>query len=240
MNLQKLLTLVLVCLATSVFSVEPPPTNEPPEQVAAEPGSADPAPTPAVHDGVVVVGSVTVDADQRTVSVTGWVNQVYGVIELLACGPGGKTHESVFVLDVNPVDLQTGLLLLGIKPGVPPTGLGEGAPSGPGLTLWVDWTADEKPHSRRAEEFVFNEESGSRLEQTPWIFTGSVFEEGQFKALAEESLVATYWDPWAIVNIPLPCGSDDTILIVDTNTVPPLSTPIVMRFVAPPAGKEIE
>lgn len=189
-------------------------------------------------DGVARIGNVSVDPKARTVSVKGWVNQVVGPIELLACGPGGKTHESVFVLDINPVELQTGLLLLGLKPGTPPTGLGEGVPSGPELVLWVDWEENGEARSRRAEEFVFNEEVQERLPETPWIFTGSVFEEGRFKALAEESLVVTYWDPWAIVNIPLPCGANDKILSVDTNTVPPLSTPIVMRFIAPPAGKE--
>ena len=49
-------------------------------------------------------------------------------------------------------------------------------------------------------------------------------------ALVEESLVVTYWDPYAIINLPLPCGANDEILHVNTNTVPPYQTPVTMHF----------
>lgn len=177
------------------------------------------------------VGNVEVDANRREVRVPGWVNMTEGAIELLACGRGGKTHESIFVLDVHPLDLQTALLLLGLEPGTPPTGLGEGRPSGTEVDLWIQWQQDGERKEMRAEKFVYNYETKSVLPDTPWIFTGSVIEDGQFKALAEESLVVTYWDPWAIINIPLPCGSNDEILAVNRTNIPPLNTPIVMRIV---------
>ncbi|MFH0954275.1 MAG: hypothetical protein V1873_08095, partial [Verrucomicrobiota bacterium] len=75
--------------------------------------------SPVWENGIARLGGVRIDPASRTVLATGWVNQVVGLIELLACGPGGKTHESVFVLDVNPLDLQAGLLLLGLRPGTP-------------------------------------------------------------------------------------------------------------------------
>ena len=180
---------------------------------------------------VATLGAVRVDARTRTMVISGWVNQVSGPIELLACGPGGKTHESVFVLNCNPVDMQAGLLLLGLKPGTPPTGLGQGRPKGTALDIWVDWLENSKPRSLRAENFVVNvEDQRKPLPKTPWIFTGSVIEDGEFKALAEQSLVVTYWDPWAIVNLPLPCGSNDEILSVNTHCVPALKTPVTFRF----------
>ena len=180
---------------------------------------------------VATLGSVQVDAQTKTMVVSGWVNQVSGAIELLACGPGGKTHESVFVLNCNPVDMQAGLLLLGLKPGTPSAGLGQGPPNGTALDIWVDWLEGSKPKSLRAENFVVNVEDNRRpLPETPWIFTGSVIEDGQFKALAEESLIVTYWDPWAIIDLPLPCGSNDEILSVNSNCVPALNTPVTFRF----------
>ncbi len=193
---------------------------------------AAPYSVPVWQGGIATVGKVRVDPAARTVIVSGWVNQVEGAIELLACGPGGKTHESVFVLDVNPVDLQTGLLLLGLKPGKGPTGLGAGQPSGTALDLWVDWVDGKKARSMRAEQFVYNWQTRRALPKTPWIFTGSVFEDGEFKALAEESLIVTYWDPWAIINIPLPCGTNDEILSVNKKTIPLISTPVTFRMKA--------
>lgn len=186
--------------------------------------------TPVWQDGVAVVGSVRVDPVSRSVIVSGWVNQVEGAIELLACGPGGKTHETVFVLDVNAIDLQTGLLLLGLKPGKPPAGVGTGKPEGPELDIWVDWEENGEQKSERAERFVFNVETKRPLPKTPWVFTGSLFEEGQFRAAAEESYIVTYWDPWAIINLPLPCGSNDEILAVNRKLVPPIKVPVTMRI----------
>lgn len=180
----------------------------------------------AVGGETVRLGNVQVDSAQRTVAMPGRVNQVSGAIELLACWPGGKTHESVFVLDVSPVDLQAALLLLGLKPGTPPETLGHGAPRGPKVDLWVDWQSGGISNRLRAECFVYNHETRRSLPRTPWIFTGSIVEHGEFKALAEESLVATYWDPWAIINVPLPCGTNDEILGVNTKVVPPLGTPV--------------
>ena len=186
--------------------------------------------SPVWEDGLAVVGSVRVDPSNRTVLATGWVNQVEGAIELLACGPGGKTHESVFVLNVNPLDLQTGLLLLGLKPGVPPKTLGQLPPDGPRLNIWVRWEEGGAVKKERAERWVYNCETRSTLPETSWVFTGSMVEYGEFKALAEESLVATYVDPWAIVNMPLPCGTNDEILAVNTNAVAPLKTPVTLIF----------
>jgi len=201
---------------------------------AADPAtnSAGAPPAPVWVDGLAVVGSVRVDPAARAVIATGWVNQVLGPIELLACGPGGKTHESVFVMDVNPLDLQTALLLLGLKPGTPPPALGQGQPVGPKLDIWIEWADQGTQRKERAERFVVNVENDKPLPKTPWIFTGSVFEEGEFKALAEESLVATYLDPWAIVNLPLACAANDEILTVNERLVPPVKTPVTFRIVA--------
>ena len=180
---------------------------------------------------IATLGSVQVDAGTKTMVISGWVNQVSGAIELLACGPGGKTHESAFVLNCSPVDMQAGLLLLGLKPGTPPTGLGQGQPAGTALDIWVDWLEGSSSRSLRAESFVVNVENNREpLPDTPWIFTGSVIEDGEFKALAEESLIVTYWDPWAIVNLPLPCGSNDDILSVNSNCMPAMKSPVTFRF----------
>lgn len=191
-------------------------------------------------NGVARIGNVEVDANRRELRVPGWVNMTEGAIELLACGPGGKTHESAFVLDVNPLDLQTGLLLLGLQPGTPPTGLGEGQPSGTEVNLVVTWQENGETREAPAGSFVYNYETKSVMSNVNWIFTGSVIEDGKFKALAEESLVVTYWDPWAIVNVGHPTGSNDEVWAVNRAMVPPLKTPITLRIVPKENRKESE
>lgn len=202
-----------------------PPVIQP---VGSEPR---PEPSPVRWDGPIAqLGSVQLNSETRTVTATGWVNQVEGPIEVLACGPRGKVHESVFVLALNPLDLQAALLLAGLKGGPPMPALGEGPPQGAPVDIFVEWQADGETQRARAETFVWNTVEDAVLPETPWTFTGSVVKEGEFKALAEESLVVTYWDPYAIINLPLPCGADDEILHVNPDTVPPYETPVTFRF----------
>lgn len=174
----------------------------------------------------VPFGSIWVDSPRRELVVSGYVNQVSGPIELLACGTGGKTHESVLVLYAKPHDLQAGLLLLGLRHGTPMPGLGAGPPSGDPVHLDVQWETEGVWHHAPAENFVLDTQTGRRLRHGGWIFNGSMFEQGQFKASAEESMVATYWDPWAIINLKANAGADDDRLVVNRDMVPSLHTPI--------------
>lgn len=191
-------------------------------------------PSPIVWEGnVATLGSVRLDTATRSVTATGWVNQASGIVELLACGPRGKVHESIFVLSVNPLDLQAALLLAGLRGGEVMPGLGLGPALGSPVDMWVDWTdpATSEPRRARAETFVRDIEADAPLPDGPWVFTGSVVYNGRFKALAEESLVATFWDPFAIVNNPYANGGDDHACYVNTDLVPPEGTAITYTFV---------
>ncbi|HMO50236.1 MAG TPA: YdjY domain-containing protein [Kiritimatiellia bacterium] len=173
-------------------------------------------------------GSVQLDPGHRAMMVSGYVNQVEGAIELLACGPGGKVHESVFVLFAEPADIHAGLLLLGFTHGEPMAGLGEGPPRGDSLILDVEWDADGQTVRERAERFVFDFITQRPARHGAWIFNGSMVEDGYFLARAEESLIATYWDPWAIINLQSEAGADDERLGVNRSVVPPRLTPVRM------------
>ena len=89
------------------------------------------------------LGSVGLDVVSRSLVATGLVNKVNGPIEYLACGPSGKLHESILELSVSPVDLQAGLLLLGLEPGGGVTRQGQGKPFGPIVDIWLEW--EEEP-----------------------------------------------------------------------------------------------
>lgn len=187
-------------------------------------------PAPVARDAsrLVTVGTVQVDADEKSVLVTGHVNQVEGAIELFACGVRGKTHESVLVLDAYPVDLQAALILLGARHGKAAGGPGMGPPEGDVLDVFVEWNDRGRLVRRRAEAMIRNSRTNRALPKTSWVFTGSTFEDGKFKALVEESLIVSYWDPWAIINIGSDVGADDEILSVNTKAVPPLGTPVTV------------
>ena len=177
---------------------------------------------------LIRIGTVHVDPELRCVLATGYVNQVEGAIELLACGPGGKVHESVLVLQVNPVDLQTALLLIGLKSGPPMRDLGVGPPQGDAVSIWVTWEIEGRRVAQPLEARAYEWKKKRPLHTAGWIFNGSLFENGKFKALAEESMIASYWDPWAILNVQSELGADDESLSVNRSVVPPLHTPVTL------------
>lgn len=192
----------------------------------------EPEPSPVRWDGPVArLGAVTLDSAAKTVSATGWVNQTEGLVELLACGPKGKVHESVFVLAVNPIDLQAALLLAGLKGEEPMAGMGDGPPQGSPVDIFVEWDQDGDRRRERAETFVWQIAEDAVLPESPWIFTGSMIREGRFMGFAEESLAATYWDPYALVNLGHPQGADDEALHANPRTTPPYGTPVTFFFV---------
>lgn len=215
----------LVLLVTVVGAAAAPPPESPP---ASEP--------PARW---VDLGSVRVDTANRCIVLPGRVNQVEGAIELLACGPGGKTHESIFVLDVAARDLQAALLLLDAAPRaftwkIDPTPPG-GSPvevavarrDAGDTTTSTGWTP--------AGDMVLHRGRSTPMNEARWVYTGSMVEDGQLAADREQSLIATYWDPFAILNLANECGADDTMLAAHREALPPLGTPILLRLTPRPA-----
>ena len=86
-------------LATPALAQDPAPPSPPPSPLAPPPqiypvgSEPQPDPSPVRWEGeTAILGSVRLDSATKTVSATGWVNQVAGTIEVLACGPAGKVH----------------------------------------------------------------------------------------------------------------------------------------------------
>lgn len=212
--------LVLSALVAGCASGPPPPHD----------GEVTPPFLPVEPGDLVALRTVRVDPFNRCVLAEGWVNQVEGLVELLACGPEGKTHESVLVLDVDPVDMHAAFLLLGLRPGTPPRAPGVGRPEGHPVDIWVAWDEGGDRRVVRGETLLHDRVSGQVLPRSPWVYTGLVGEDGRPKAAVDQSLVATFWDPWALLNLPLPAGADDEILFAHTSGLPPCGTPVTVRL----------
>jgi len=193
-------------------------------------------PSPKVvklKENLYKIGEVTVDTKKREASIHGWVNMNVGLIEYLACSAGGKLHESVLVLDVKPTILQVALILLGLEAEGDFQYQGDpNPPKGDPVEIWVEWNQEEEKKLLRAEDMILDNKKGKPMEHTNWVFTGSVIHEGRFIAEMEKSLIATYHDPAAILNNPLPEGADDTVYSVNSNLVPQRGTPITLTIKA--------
>ena len=182
-----------------------------------------------IAPGVYKLGNLILDTNAGRIEIPGKVNQVAGVIEYLACGRYGKLHESVFVLDTEPVYLFLALLRLGLKPGGGVRVRGDPRrPKGDEVEIIIEWEENGVKRSARAEQFILDVTTGKPMERTNWVFTGSRVVGGRLMAQASKSFIATYRDPDALINNPLPGGADDTVYRVNSDFIPPKGTPIKM------------
>jgi len=182
-----------------------------------------------IGNGLYRLGKIELNLNSETVTLHGKVNMNAGLIELFACTKTGKVHESVLVMDVDPIHLQTALILLGLEFGGGVRYQGDPlTPKGDRINIQVEWnTAGEVKH-HRAEDLVFNRIKEKSMEHVGWVFTGSRVNNGVFMSQATGTLIATYRDPDAIIDNPLPEGADDTVYIANTKIVPAKGTDVKM------------
>jgi hypothetical protein len=225
-------------------AAEPPPVAQP---VASQPAAAapeQPAAVAAAEDefGRLLAGmGVRYFPNDKHLEVSGWVNMQTGLVEVFACAPEGKTHESVIVLDCVPSGLQAGLLALGLEPGKPVefgTGDQYTPPTGDGVLVEVHWT-DLQGHEQtaRAEDWITDEPHKRSMPRCAWIFAGSFLQpvsgttnDVTFAADYVKSLVTTYHDASSILENPWTEGIDDTVYYSNDKAVPPVGTSLTAIF----------
>ena len=177
------------------------------------------------------IGGLTLNKSRKEIYIPGSINMQKGLVEYLACQAEiGKLHESVLQLEVKPADVQIALLLLGLKPKNNLTFQGDPtAPEGDPLEIWVEWELADKTRKKvRAEELVFDQKKEKPMDKTYWIYTGSEIVDGKFMADVEGSIIATFHDPVALINNPLPGGGDDTVYICHEKLLPPQGTKVLL------------
>lgn len=181
-----------------------------------------------LSDSLYQIGNITLNSRTNELLMPGKINMDKGIIELLACAPGGKVHESVLVIDVVPYHLQVSLLLLGLNYGGGVSFQGDPSiPKGDSVEVFVKWKdKEDNMQFYRGEDLVFNLKDSSVMKKTHWVFTGSKVIDGLFVADAEKSLITTFHDPFTILDNPSPDGAYDDFFIVNEKIVPPKGTKV--------------
>ncbi len=163
-----------------------------------------------ITDRLYRLGKVMIDTQARTVTCTGVINMQEGAIEYLAVAPGGKLHESLLRLDVQPLHLQLALLMLNLEPVNVLRYQGDTrTPRGAPVRIRVSWRdLIGEQHSVPAEDLMVEMPGAKPSAQHNWVFTGSrILKEIGFEADAEKSLIAVWHDPAAILDNPSPAGA---------------------------------
>ena len=180
----------LILLASSfspvaAFGFQTPPKTTLREEV---PPPSAPSPVERLGPDRFRIGSINIDTTKKEVSVSGVINEVT-TLEFLANTKGGfKAYESAIEVDAHAINLNVGLMLIGLDPArsVPSkTHLDAVAPKGDPVEVWVEWQQDGKPHRIRGESLVYNEVTKQTLSEGPWVYTGSRFSKDRNAYLAD-------------------------------------------------------
>lgn len=204
-GLSKSLLVVLIC-SIGLPSAAPPGQQEMP--VAA--------PVEQLGDNLYRLGAIRVDTAARTLTVPGRVNQVAlgGPLEFLAntksLEPGEegfRAYESALELETNAITFNTALLLLDLD--APERDLASEepyVPEGDPVEIWVEWDAGGERRKVRAEELLFDYDTGTTMPPNPWVYTGSLFVQDFYVAEAEGVLIGFIHRSAPVIERPLVDG----------------------------------
>lgn len=180
-------------------------------------------------------------------------------IELIACSPGSKEHESILVVPARPSHVHLALLILGLEPGSPmrfeqppadaanPNGQDGPVvlpPQGPPVRITVA-LADEPEHEIPVTRWTLDRRTGRPIEDAPWLFTGSrivnINERERYLADLHGTTISlvNFGDEVLTRPTDLTNYTDDASLTANTDAIPPLGTAVLLRLrpvdPAPPA-----
>jgi hypothetical protein len=190
--------------------------------------------------------NVWVDKKNRTVVMDGEICLREGLLELLLCEEGGKTHESVIKVKAKPSIVRAGLEAIGAKKGKPAEFQPEYKPAtGDEIEIRVKYLDPKgKLHEVMAQEFVRNVKTGKALDH-PWVFAGSFFSFDEFEkkevfmADATGDFICVSNFPTAIMDLPIPSSQTNEQLMFDAfkENIPLVGTKVRVTLKPKPMKK---
>lgn len=202
-------------LTGSVWAADAPGPPPPP---TAPPG-AKPTPIPEVvklPNGDVRIGLVTVHPLSREISFPATYNLRQGILEVLIATPEGRLHESLLRSAARPLQLQTALILLGLRNGARLPG--GAVPQGDIVDLELEWRRPDGTLVRLpVEQWIHDTKTNQPSARFGWVFTGVTFSNGVANAEIEGNLVVNYAVGDTVLDLPDAAGGDDTRFVVNTD-----------------------
>jgi len=156
---------------------------------------------------------VWIDWSVPQVEIAGQVVLRRGPLELLACSPHTREHESIVRLNARPLHVFQALGLIGLEPGHPP---------------YYDIAADRPVP---AEQWLLDRRTGKPPGRLPWVFAGSAFDgAGRFQADAEGTVITLVDFPSALVALAASHSESNALLWCEANSgkIPPVGTAVTV------------
>ncbi len=214
----------------------------------ASAGLTPPAPTSSgkpANTAKPFAPGVRIDWQRRLVEVDVEVVLRDGALELLACSPRTREHESILTVRARPMHVFQAMGLIGLKPGEPARYDQKQdrrlAPTGEALHLQVSCGKGNEKRALPVERWLLDVRHGRSPERINWVFAGSrTFQDGRFAADVDGTVVCVVDFESALI-APGSLHSADTELLwlaADTEVIPPIGTPCTL-LIRSAAGRRL-
>lgn len=223
-------TALVLALMVATAHAQPPADQPAPD-----------APRDAAGDGILP--HLRIDRDARTIDIDARVVLREGKwIELIACSPGSREHESLVVALAKPSHIHLALLTLGLTPGDPmtsektPDGFRVHPPTGPAVA--VSFIIQEGGQTREVpvNQWVVQQKTGEVMAGNHFLFTGSNFVTYEDKQVYMADLNGTvvslvnFGEDLLTRDTEMTNHSDNQAWNANTPVIPPLGTKITLRL----------
>lgn len=227
--------LLIIALPAAVASAQP--ATAPAATSLDGPSASQPAGRPAI---VEFQPGIRINFKDRTVEVASTVILREGPLELFACTPQRREHESIVRIEARATHLFQALGLIGLTPGrgvhydprtesiVPPTG--------DPVKVTVAWEQDGKRSEEPIEAWMAQAGEGADIASPPdlpLVFAGSVLTpDGSIAADEEGTVIALVDFESALIAVAAQHSDSNEALWLKprTSAIPPVGTRCTLRF----------
>jgi len=174
---------------------------------------------------------IRIDWDNMRVEVDARVVLRDGALELVACSPRTREHESIVAVDARPLNIFQALGLIGLEPGSPAKYVERtqtwSPPRGEALRILVRYEKDGKTLVHPVESWLQEVKTKKPPKKIDWVFSGSqIGDSKRFAADAEGTVVCVVDFESALVSVGQLHSADNELLWLTANTdaIPPIGT----------------
>lgn len=189
---------------------------------------------------------VRIDWKEQLIELDATVCLREGVLELLACSPQTREHESILAVHARPMHIYQAMGLIGLEPGSPARYDSKRGrwveASGESLRLEVRYHRASVEKTVPVERWLFDSKRRRLPERLDWVFAGSRnLGDGRFGADVDGTIVTVVDFDTALIALASVHSSENQLLWLAANTpaIPPVGTPctLLIRAAGPGAIK---